>query len=73
MQNCNGSHLFYVQKVFGFKVNCSTLDWTIFIKGPTVTHIGSHRKCYWFSLWTTKKPKTNKIYGNISNDLFFNI
>lgn len=24
-------HLFYVQKVFGFKVNSSTLDWTVFI------------------------------------------
>lgn len=25
------SHLFYVQKVFGFKVDSCTLDWTIFI------------------------------------------
>lgn len=45
------SHLFYVQKVFGFKVNCRTLDWTIFIKGPAVTHIGFYCKCYWFGLW----------------------
>lgn len=46
------SHLLYVQKVFGFKVNSSTLDWTVFIEGPTVTHIGFHCKCYWFRLLT---------------------
>lgn len=44
------SHLFYVQKVFGFKVDSSTLDWTIFIKGPAVTDIGFHCKCYWLRL-----------------------
>lgn len=48
------SHLLYVQKVFGFKVNSSTLDWTVFIEGPTVTHIGFHCKCYWFRLVTKK-------------------
>lgn len=55
------SHLFYVQEVFGFEVNSSTLDWTIFIKGPTVTHIGFHCKCYRFGLLTDKEIKKIKI------------
>lgn len=58
------SHLLYVQKVFGFKVNSSTLDWTIFIKGPTVTHIGFHCKCYWFRLLKNKEI-INEIYSNL--------
>lgn len=56
------SHLFYVQKVFGFKVNSGTLDRTVFIKGPTVTHIGFHCKCYWFRLL---KGKENKNINDI--------
>lgn len=55
------SHLFYVQKVFGFKVNSGTLDWTIFIKGPTVTHIGFHCECYWFRLLKGKEGKKYKL------------
>lgn len=51
------SHLFYVQEVFGFKVNSGTLDWTIFIKGSTVTDIGFYCKCYWFGLLADKQIK----------------
>lgn len=53
----NASYLFYVQKVFGFKVDGSTLDWTIFIKGSTVTHISFHCKCYWFRLLKDNESK----------------
>lgn len=44
------THLLYVQKFFGFKVNSSTLDGTVFIKGSTVTHIGFDGERYWFRL-----------------------
>lgn len=46
-----------MQKVFGFKVNRSTLDGAIFIEGPAVTHIGSNCKCYWFRLLDNKDKK----------------
>ena len=64
------SHLFYVQKVFGFKVNSRTLDRTIFIEGSTVTHIGFHCKSYWFRLLEDKErqERERQRYESVQTD-----
>lgn len=51
------SNLFYVQKVFGFKINGCALDRTIFIQRATITNIGFHCKGHWFRLSRDKKKK----------------
>lgn len=43
-------YLFYVEEVLGIKRNSSAGHRNILIQRSTITDIGPHRKCHWFSL-----------------------
>lgn len=55
------SHLFYVQKIFGFKVDGGTLNRTVFIESPAVADIGSHCKRHRFGLPENNETRSHYV------------